>query len=61
MCVTFILCVYVLKFTAVPLVSTILKLMAEQVNSEFLFESFLEKLWRMDICKQKNVSFVIDL
>lgn len=34
--------------------------MAEQVNSEFLFENLLEKL-RIGICKEKNMSFVIDL
>lgn len=54
------LCVYVLKFTVMTLIFIILKLMAEQVNSEFLFESLLEKL-RVDICEGKNVSFVIDL
>ena len=38
----------------------ILKLMAEQVNSAFFFENILEKL-RIDICKEKNVSFVSEL
>jgi len=34
--------------------------MAEQVNSAFFFENILEKL-RIDICKEKNVSFVSEL
>ena len=54
------LCVYVLNFTVMTLVFIIFKLMAEQVNSEFLFENLLEKL-SMGICKEKNMSFVIDL
>lgn len=34
--------------------------MAEQVNSAFFFENILEKL-RIDIFKEKNVSFVSEL
>lgn len=50
----FILCVYVLNFMAMTLVFIILRLMAEQVNSEFLFEGLLEEL-RMGICREKCI------
>lgn len=47
MCVKLTLCIYVLNFTAVSLVSIILKLMAEQVNSVFLLDSLLKEFNRL--------------